>query len=133
MKLMRLSLVELLLVAVLAGATVVLASSSSGLARPKSLQEIARAAEERGLYWLSFASDGSGMDKILISETPISRDDLRAMRLSDSKASFWIGRVFVYDAQPTGIIIRDPAPRASWGDLYVYGDAGVIERLSQGS
>jgi len=98
---------------------------------PQNLAEVLAIAKELGWHVGTDRLDGQLCTRrIILSETPISTEEISLLAYGRDEDSSWRGRVAVYDERwrntDTVSIYRDMLP---WGNYIVYGDARMIEVL----
>jgi hypothetical protein len=98
---------------------------------PESLEEAARAAEGLGLFCRSDSFDGSIGSRLIVSTAPLTHERAGSMGLREPNHRCWLGTVAVYRNWRKMHVERDTAYSALWGDLLVYGDPDLVERLSK--
>jgi hypothetical protein len=100
-------------------------------ASPRTLVEAATAAEARGLYWRSIAEDGSlRTSAIVVSTQPVTWERANSIRVNHPNNPCWHGTIVVYTCGRQLSMNADPSMSMVWGELFLYGDPRVIEKLT---
>ena len=100
-------------------------------ASPRTLVEAATAAEARGLCWRSTAQDGSlNAGSIVVSTRPVTWEHTNGIRVNDAKHSCWHETIVIYSSGAQLLMNSDPSVSMVWGELFVYGDPRLIEKLT---
>lgn len=97
---------------------------------PQSLTEVAELAERQGLYARSDRRDGKIMNRLLVSDRPLSFEQTTGLRINEPRHPRWAG---VAAVSFPGKFYRgndDPEFSVYWGETLVYGDREIIRRLT---
>jgi hypothetical protein len=99
---------------------------------PRTLQEAAALAEERGLFWRSGTNDGSlPACAIVVGTRPVTWERANGIRFHDGpRHPCWQDTAIVYSGWRDFLAGADPTASLVWGELFVYGDRRVIEKLT---
>ena len=97
---------------------------------PQTLAELIAIAEARGLYYGSDQRMDGPIGRLVISETPVTRNRAGRVRINAPLHPCWINTVAVYF--PVGQMMTNYDPQCSviWGNMFVYGDPALIELLT---
>jgi hypothetical protein len=97
---------------------------------PRTLEEAMAAADKLGLYRLADETEGALNRRLVVSESPLTRERAAQLRLNDFRGHRWIGTATIYTGWESMMPNFDPACSAVWGNLFIYGDPDVIRRLT---
>jgi hypothetical protein len=99
---------------------------------PRTLEEAASLAKERGLFWRSGTKDGSlPASAIVVGTRPVTWERANGIRFNDGPHHpCWQDTVIVYSGWRGFAAGADPFVSLVWGELFVYGDRRVIEKLT---
>ena len=95
------------------------------------LDDVVRTSGGLGLYAYRFGTMDVSAGGVLLSETPLDEGQRVNIRMTQPPGPYWIGKVFVYDNGTAGVSICSPEPTERWGDLYLFGDPELIERIAE--
>jgi hypothetical protein len=97
---------------------------------PATLQEVARLAEEMGLYWRSDRKDGAIKSRLVVSNRPLTAVRANLVRFNCPEHPCWVGTIAISRPWQHNISNYDPEYSVVWGDMFVYGDPEIIRRLT---
>jgi len=98
---------------------------------PQTLGEAARAAAGRGFHVLSGdRRDGTLANRLVVSDRPLSWERANLLRFGDPHHPCWAGTAVVCTPLRGYLNLYDPDYAAIWGRLFLYGDRGLIRRLT---
>ncbi len=95
---------------------------------PKTLQEAIALSRQKGLSWGTDEYNGRPQTRIVISELPVTVARCQRLYLGSDRPT-WAATVAVYADWRRLISCYDPERSAIWGELFVYGDPLLIEKL----
>lgn len=100
--------------------------------KPQTLGEVMGIARKLGLHCRSERADGEIGIRLLVSEAPLPLERANLLcfggrEKSNKGRSDWVGVVAVYKP---GLVIVDSDPVMQWGNLLVYGDPTLMEKLT---
>jgi hypothetical protein len=96
---------------------------------PSTLPEVVQAADRMGLYHYAEPGPGSTLTSLILSETPLTREQIQSLWLGHLGDPSWAGCLYVVPRGNVQLMIEDPAPTALWGEMLVYGDPDLARRL----
>jgi hypothetical protein len=104
---------------------------SFGIGRgPRTVKDVVRVAEEQGLYCLTDEPRGIPDHRLVVSETPLTRERICGLSVPNPQRPCWRGTVSIYAGWQQLMGIYDPDCSAIWGELFVYGDPQLILKLT---
>jgi hypothetical protein len=112
-----------------AGPYVYRAAHPSRADGPATLAEVVRIADEVGLHHASDRKDGVLLHTVVLAEAPVSAGQACLLRVGDPHHPCWIGRVTVARGWKSRIDNHVPGHSAVWGEMFVFGDPAVIDKL----
>ena len=96
---------------------------------PHSFDTLTAAAQASGLYCAAIEASAVG-SRMVISRTPLTRDEVNDLRINTPSHPCWIGTVACYSHSETMAANFDPKCSAVWGGFFLYGDPQLIEALT---
>jgi hypothetical protein len=105
---------------------------SGGAARgPQNLQEVIRVAEGLGLYHRSDRLDGTIVERLVISDRPISYERANTLNNADPNRPAWEGTVTVTIPWRKFADFLQPGVTVVWGETFLQGDPTLIRLLTE--
>lgn len=95
---------------------------------PRSLEEVVAVAEQRGLHWRSDRRDGLIANRVLVAEAPLTFEQASLISCASPEQPAGRGTVVVY--RHGASILDMPSSAVLWGGVLLFGDPGVIHRLT---
>ncbi len=116
-------------------ALLVVAGWVAGLLRwpapgPQSLGDALAIADALGFYHGTDDARNVPTTRIVVSDFPVTRDRAGRLRVNVPHHPCWHGTVAVFRGPQQMYGNYDPHCSVFWGDLFVYGDPVLIERLT---
>jgi hypothetical protein len=96
---------------------------------PRSLQEIARIADSLGLHHRSDIASGAIINRLIISDRPVSFVRANAVHIGDPHRPCWHGTVAACGDGPSFSYLIDGKHGVLWGEFLLYGDPALIRQL----
>ena len=97
---------------------------------PRSVKEIVPIAQDLGLYCQSDRADGGLENRLVVSEVPLSLEQVNFLRFGDPRHACWAGVVAVSWPGRAYVDYSSPEHGLFWGDLFIFGDPTLIRRLT---
>jgi hypothetical protein len=106
------------------------------LTRWPSIEEVQQTADKNGFstHLRSHREHAGGdfvMQKLIVSKTPLSKEDAEALNLSVLEHPSWRGRACVLWTNMPEMKLMNPVPNEMVGDLRLFGDRDVIKAIKE--
>src|SRR5262249_52735214 len=89
--------------------------------RPRTVEEVARAAAARSLYCRSDREDGEVHSRLVVSRTPLTLDEANLLPFGDPASPRWRGKVVVCHPWKQYAYHLEPGCAAVWGEMLLFG------------
>jgi hypothetical protein len=97
---------------------------------PQTIDEAVSLARAMGLYAIHDGGEPTTGKNIIVSETPLTWEEAGGVCVSRPINPYWIGKVRIYTGWQAMMPNYDPRCSVVWGELFVYGDPQLVERLT---
>jgi hypothetical protein len=97
---------------------------------PRTIEEAMEVACAHGLYWATDDPSGIPTNGVVVSEVPLTREAVSKLRVNDPRHCGWIGTLTIRNNWEKCMPNYDPECSGVWGELFVYGDARLIRKLT---
>lgn len=98
---------------------------------PLTLEEVARRGREVGLHSCAEGGKGPFVQKLVLSETPLTEQEVRSLSFANLDTPAWSGKVCVIRDLKSLVKMASPPAQASCGQLAFYGDRRLARQLAE--
>ena len=98
--------------------------------RPQTIHEARVIAHSKDLYCISDEPGGIPRCILVVSELPLTREEAGGLRMNWPTHPDWRGVVKIYGDRRMVLWNHDQTCSVVWGELFVYGDPAVIQKLT---
>src|SRR5260370_40233383 len=97
---------------------------------PQTIHEAGVIAHSKDLYCISDEPGGIPRCILVVSELPLTREEAGGLRMNWPTHPDWRGVVKIYGDRRMVLWNHDQTCSVVWGELFVYGDPAVIQKLT---